>query len=165
MKLIDENGKIGSKVSIVDLFALFLVLACIAAVGLKMQAVKTVKGGDVAIEYKVRVENVRKMSVDAMRQSIGEDGAIDIESKYELGKIVDVKAQPARVLVQTNDGKISLAEYDDRYDVYLTLEAEGRETEDGYYTHSGRQLSVGATVGIKAKYSQFYAEITEVKVK
>lgn len=165
MSIIDKNGKIFSKVSIVDLFALLLVIACAAAVGLKLQAVKTVKGGDAVIEYKVRVENVRQMSVDAMRQSIGIDGVIDIESKYELGKVIDVKEQPARVLVQTNDGKFSLAEYDDRYDVYLTLEADGSETEDGYYTHSGRQLSVGATVGIKTKYSQFYAEVTEVNVK
>lgn len=165
MKFMDKNGKIFSKVSIVDLFALLLVVACIAAVGLKVRTVKTVKGGDVAVEYVVRVENVRDFSVEAMKKSIGADGVIDIESKYEMGKVTGVKEQPARVLVQTNDGEFVLAEYDDRYDVYVTLEAQGSETEDGYYTHSGRQLSPGATVGIKTKYSQFYAEVTEVRVK
>lgn len=162
MKFIDENGKIGGKISIVDLFVILLLIACVAAVGLKMRTAKSIRGGDRTIEYSVRIENIRQCSVDAIKQK--SDGVIDAESKYELGEIIDVKTEPARVLVQTNDGNYKLSEYDNRYDAVVTLKTEGTETDDGYYASSGRQISVGDSIGINNGFVQFFGEVISVDV-
>lgn len=162
MKIIDENGRINGKFSIVDLAVILLLLACIAAVGLKMRTSQTVRGGDRVIEYAVRIENIRDMSVNAMNQN--REGVIDAETKYALGDIIDVDTAPARVLVQTNDGDFQFAEYDNRYDAVITLRTEGTETDDGYYAASGKQLAVGDTIGVNNGYVQFFGEVISVNV-
>ncbi len=160
MKFLDEKGRLFGKLSIVDLFVILLVLACIGAVGLKLRASKTVSGGDRTITYAVRIENIRDVSVEAINSK--KDGLIDIEKKKELGSIESVEATPARVLVQTNDGKFKFAEYDNRYDAVITIKTSGTETEDGYYASSGRQISVGESIGINSGAAQFFAEVISV---
>ncbi len=163
MKFIDDKGRIGGKFSIVDLFVIVLVLACIGAVGLKLKKAETVSGGDRTIVYDVLVENVRDVSIKAIEDNF--ENVTDAESKKGLGNIVNVTAEPARVLVQKSDGKYTFAEYDNRYDVTITLKAQGTETDDGYYTSSGRQIMVGEKLNMNNGYSQATGEIISVKVE
>lgn len=160
MKLIDEKGRIGGKVSIVDLFVILLVAACVAAVGLKMKKSESVSGGNKTIVYEILIENVRDASVNAIKSNTA--GIIDAESKKEIGDIADIDVNPARVLVQTNDGGFDIAEYDNRYDVTLTIESKGTETNDAYYTSSGKQISAGEMLNINNGYVQSYGEIISV---
>lgn len=162
MKFIDDKGRIGSKVSIVDLFAILLLVACIAAVGLKLKAADAVVGGERTIVFEVMAQELRDVSVDAIKSS---KKAKDFENKKELGEITDVKEMPAEVLVQLNDGSYDYVYYGNRYDVVITIEAKGSETEDGYYTASGRQICPGEKIGIATENSRFTAEVTSVSVK
>lgn len=161
MRIIDDKGRIGGRISIVDLFVILLLIACAAAVGLKLHKAQTVRGGDCTIEYSIRIENIRDMSVNAIKQNF--EGVIDAETKHELGEIVDIQTTPARVLVQTNDGDFKLAEYDNRYDAVITFRTSGSETEDGYYASTGRQLMAGETLGVRNGYAQFFGEVISVK--
>ena len=163
MRFLDDKGRLGGKLSIVDLFVIVLIIACVAAVGLKLKASQEIVGGDRVITYGIRVENIREMSVNAINSN--HEAVIDAENKKELGDIVEVKTQPARVLVQTNDGNFSFAEYDNRYDAVITVKAEGTETDDGYFTASGRQVAVGEVIGVTNGYSQFFGEIISVTVE
>lgn len=163
MKLIDNKGRLFGKISIVDIVAVVLLIACIAAVGLKMKTSQEIRGGVRTLEYSVRVENIRDMSVNAIRQNSKD--VIDAETKRALGEIIDVTTEKARVLVQTDDGNYTFAEYDNRYDAVVTLRVYGTETDDGYYAASGRQLSVGDTIGVNNGFSQFFGEIISVEAK
>ena len=162
MKFIDNKGRIGSKVSIVDLFAVVLLIACIAAVGLKLKAADEVVGGERTIVFEVMAQELRDVSVDAIKNS---KNAKDFENKKDLGVITDVKELPAEVLVQLNDGTYDYVYYDNRYDVVVTIEAKGSETDDGYYTASGRQICPGEKIGISTENSRFTAEVMTVLVK
>ena len=162
MKFIDEKGKIFGKVSIVDLFVILLLIACFAAVGLKLHTAQTVRGGDRVIEYSVIVENIRDVSINAINQKY--DDIIDAETKYDIGEIIDVQTSPARVLVQTNDGDFQMTEYDNRYDAVVTLRTNGTETDDGYYASSGRQIVVGDSLGVNNGYVQFFGEVISVSI-
>ncbi len=163
MKFLDDKGRFFGKLSIVDLFVVILIVACIGAVGLKMQASKSVSGGDRTITYDVRVENIREMSVNAIDKN--REGLIDADSKKELGSVINVSSSPSRQLVQKNDGTFVFTEYDNRYDIIVTLQASGTETDDGYFTSSGKQISVGDTIQIKNAASQYYGEIASVVVE
>lgn len=162
MKFIDDKGRIGSKVSIVDLFAILLLVLCVLAVGLKFKAAEEVVGGEKTIVFEVRAQELRDVSVNAIKNS---KTAKDFESKKELGKITDVKELPAEVLIQLNDGTYDYVYYDNRYDVIITIEADGSETADGYYTASGRQVCTGENIGIATENSRFTAEVISVSVK
>lgn len=162
MKFIDEKGRIGSKVSIVDIFAIVLLVACIAAVGLKLKAADEVVGGERTIVFEVMAQELRDVSVDAIKNS---KNAKDFENKKDLGVVTDVKELPAEVLVQLNDGTYDYVYYDNRYDVVVTIEAKGSETDDGYYTASGRQICPGEKIGIATENSRFTAEVMTVLVK
>lgn len=161
MKFADNSGRIMGKFSIVDLFAVVLVVACILAVGTKLQKKQEISGGDTLITYTVRIENIRDMSVNAIKQNF--KGIIDAENKKEVGDITDIRTSPARVLVQTNDGEYKLEEYNNRYDALITLLVSGNETNDGYYTASGRQIIVGESIGFNNGYAQFFAEVVSVE--
>lgn len=163
MKIIDKKGRIGGKFSIVDLFVILLVAACVAAVGLKMKKADSVSGGNKTVVYEVLIENVREASVNAIKSNL--TGVTDAESKKEIGDIADVAVKSARVLVQTNDGNFKIAEYENRYDVTLTIESKGTETNDAYYTSSGKQISAGEMLNINNGYSQSYGEVISVKAE
>lgn len=162
MKFMDDKGRIGGKFSIVDLFVILLLLACVAAVGLKLKTAQNVRGGDRVITYTIRVENIRNTSVEAIK---AEAKVTDAETKKELGEIVNVETSPARVLVQTFDGGFSYAQYDNRNDAIVTVKSTGTETDDGYYTSSGRQIMAGEVIGVTNGYSQFFGEIVTVGVE
>lgn len=162
MKFIDEKGRIGSKVSIVDIFAVLLLVACIAAVGLKFKAAEEVVGGERTVVFEVVAKELRDVSVEAIKNS---KTAKDFENKKELGDVVGVKETPAEVLIQLNDGTYDYVYYPNRYDVVVTIEANGSETDDGYYTASGRQVCVGEKIGIATENSRFTGEVISVEVK
>ena len=163
MKFIDEKGRIGGKFSIVDLFVILLVIACIGAVGLKLKKAESVSGGDRTIVYKVLIENIRDVSVDAINSNL--ENITDAESKKVIGSISDIEVKPARVITQKNDGDFVMTEYDNRNDVTLTVKVAGTETDDAYYTSSGRQIMVGEIMNINNGYSQSYGEIISVEVE
>ena len=163
MKFTDNRGKIMGKVSIVDLAAILLVIACVVAVGIKLGKKQEVTGGNIDITYTVRIQNIRDMSVNAIKQNF--KGIIDAENKKTIGDISDIHTFPARVLVQTENGEYKLTEYDNRYDALITLVSKGTETNDGYFTDSGRQIMVGDTIGFNNGYAQFFAEVISVKAE
>ncbi len=163
MKFIDNRGKIMGKVSIVDLMAILLVIACVVAVGTKLGKKQEITGGNAEITYTVRIQNIRDMSVNAIKQNFKD--VIDAENKKIVGDITDIETSLARVLVQTDDGEYKFEEYSNRYDALITLKSKGTETNDGYYTSSGRQIMVGDTMGFNNGYAQFFAEVVSVKAE
>lgn len=163
MKVIDSKGKFFGKISIVDLFVLILVIACICAIGLKLNVEKNIHGGNHIIQYTVRVENVRDVTCKAIQQS-KEVEMRDATSGYSVGNIIDDKVSNYRGLVQTSNGEWAVSEYSDRYSVDITLETPGTETETGYYAESGEQLSVGNKIKLKSEYIEFETEIISLSI-
>ena len=56
-----------------------------------------------------------------------------------------------------------MEEYDNRYDVVVTLQTNGTETDDGFYASSGKQICVGETIGTLNGYVQLFGEVVSVK--
>lgn len=162
MKLIDKKGRLFEKVNIVDIFVVLLLIFALVAVVLKFQQVKTTQGGDKLIEYSLVVEKLRQASVDALKAE--SEGIIDAESKKELGEIVSVEVTPAHELTRLADGTYTFADYEDKFDVVITLRTKGTETGQGYYAASGKQLMVGDTVGISNGHAQTFGEVLSVDV-
>lgn len=161
MKFIDKKGRLFGKVNIVDIFVVFLLIFAVVAVGVKFKKVKTTQGGDKVIEYTMRVERVRQASIDNFEKEY--KNIIDAESKKTLGEIVSIENNPARELVKLDNGEYIFSEYEDKFDLTITIRTKGSETSQGYYSDSGRLITVGDTIGITNGYVQTFGEVLSVK--
>ena len=81
-----------------------------------------------------------------------------------LGEIKDVKVEDSKIQSTTASGKIERSILPDKYTCYVTIEAEGRESEDGYILDDTTELSVGRSVDIITKNVKTSGEIISVDV-
>ena len=158
----DKNGKIGGKVSVIDILAIVLIVAVIAGIcvwyGSKIT--NAVRSSE-KFEYVLRVENVRKYTVDALERM----GKItDKKSEKDLGEIVDVRYENATQQSTTADGRVVNPELPDRYTCYVTIQAVGRESDDNYVLDDSTELSVGRDIDLYSKYVKTSGTIESVKV-
>jgi len=163
MKFIDEKGRIFGKISIFDLTLLLLIVFAVFAIGLKKDATSKTSGSDKTITYDVTIKNIRDVSVDAIYQNM--ESFTDAETGKEMGKAIDVKKENAKVKSMMFDGTYKLAEYENKYDVVITLKTWGTETQDAYFTRSGKQIITGDTVKIQNGFVRFEGEVSKVTVE
>ena len=100
----DKNGKIGGKVSIIDILVVVLVVAVI--VGIVARYGSSVTGAvksNKQFEYVLKVESVRQYTVDALEKK---GKVTDKKSEKDLGEIVDVQVENATLQSTTASGEL-----------------------------------------------------------
>ena len=78
-----------------------------------------------------------------------------------IDKSIDVSK--AKELLKLVDGTYKWVELEDQYDIVLTIEADGTETNDSYYTKDGKALAVGSELQIYNDYVLCNGMITNIK--
>lgn len=158
--ILDKNGKIGGKINIVDAAAILLVIAVIAGICVRFGSkFTTAVESSETFEYVVKVQNVREYTVDALKKG----GVItDKNSEEILGEVKDVRIETAYDTRETADGKITDVEIPEKYTCYVTVEAQGKESDDVYIMSDTTELSVGRTVDLYTRYCQTSGIIKEV---
>lgn len=162
MKLTDEKGRLFGKINLVDLGIILLIILAFCAVGAKLVKERTVDRETVVIDYTLSVKGVRQQSVDAI--SMETKDITDAEKDEPLGDIINIEKRPAEELIALEDGTFKWGEYRDKYDLYITVEAKGIKTADGYFTESGKKLLYGSTIGLNNGYSQMFGTIEKIEV-
>jgi len=162
-KLIDSRGRLFGVLSIIDLIVL-LVVICLG-IGLYMRyfvientsasAVQTQK-----VTYVLEVNGVRLTSVDVLREG---DNVYAREDDGYIGKISKVDYAPARVVSTKADGTYVVASNENRYDVRITIEADGRVTGGRYYANKTREINTNLTMDIYTKYVAFMSRVAEIE--
>lgn len=163
MKLVDEKGKLFGKINLVDLGIVVLILMAVAAVCGKLAKDRFADKENVTIAYTICVRGVRQQSVDAI--SIKKEDIVDAEKDEALGDIVNIEQVPAQEFVETVDGEYKIAEYPDKYDLYITVETDGIMSADGYFTESGKKLLYGDTIGLNNSFSQMFGVVEKIEVR
>ena len=156
----DKNGKIGGKVSIIDILVVVLVVAVI--VGIVARYGSSVTGAvksNKQFEYVLKVESVRQYTVDALEKK---GKVTDKKSEKDLGEIVDVQVENATL--QSASGDLKNPELPGRYTCYVTIRATGKESDDNYILEDSTELSVGRNVDLYSKYVKTSGDIKSVKV-
>lgn len=85
------------------------------------------------ITFKLFVNNVRNVTTDAIQ--VG-DKLMHSETNQMVGEIIEKEVMPSRKHVTTEDGTIVNAEIPERYDVFLTVKADGTVTD--------REIAIGS---------------------
>ena len=154
----DKNGKIGGKVSIIDILVVVLVVAVIVGIVARYGSSVT---SNKQFEYVLKVESVRQYTVDALEKK---GKVTDKKSEKDLGEIVDVQVENATLQSTTASGELKNPELPGRYTCYVTIRATGKESDDNYILEDSTELSVGRNVDLYSKYVKTSGDIKSVKV-
>lgn len=161
---IDENGKVNGKISIIDIFAIAIVLVAVIGISLRFVTlqIKEAKEGKrpVTLSYVVEIEGVRIYTVEALEKR---GDVIDIDQKKVLGKVVDVESNNQKIEHFLNDGTIVDSEIPDKYVARVTILSDAVESNKGYYLKNDSELSVGANISLATKYVNSSGRVISIK--
>ena len=161
-KLIDEKGRLFGAVSIVDLFAVLLVIVLAFAVYSRFFTKETTALAAVndTFTYVLRVESVRQVTVDVLR--VG-DVIYDTDNDIKLGVITDIEYGDAMRESKRADGSYVYTPVENRYDVTLTISADGLISSGRYYASRSFEISANAQVWFHTKYCSTSGTVWEIK--
>lgn len=161
-KIIDSKGKVFGKINILDLLIVAVIAVLAVSAFVKFDKAEKKLTSDKIIEYTVKIKQIRQPSVDALKMEF--TGLVEPDTKKELGDITDMDITPAEELVRLNDGKYKKVEFVESYDALLTIRVKGTETEDNYYTLTGKKLIVGENLTLNNGHVTSYGIVKSVKV-
>ena len=158
----DNNGKIMGKFNVIDIAVILLIIVAIIGFAVRFKSSSTpAVTSDVHFKYVVKVEGVRKFTADALKKH----GVVTDKRALEyVGEVVDVEVKDATTTAIMADGSIINATLPDRYDCYISVEANGRESEDGYILKDTTELSIGRNIDFITKYVHTSGTIESIEI-
>ncbi len=157
----NSKGKIGGKVSVIDIILIIVIIAAVCAVGLKTMGA----GGSAQVKtdsqfyVTVKVENVRDYSTKA----ISEGDIFYEKNASKLGEVTQVSSENYDEIVTLSDGTAKVSSNPEKYTIYITLLCDGKEDSEGYYIGGTRQVAPGMEINIKSNMFIGTATVYEVK--
>ena len=161
----DKNGKIFGKLSIIDAIAIvFLLIVCAGIIYRYASPNAKVSTSDEKITYVLQIEGVRDFTGDYYTK---EDNLKCFDSKNNelIGVIKDVEIRPYKKYSLGLDGVPRWIERPETITVYLTIEADGRETDDAYYIGGTYKLRIGGEIYLATKYSSVVTTVVAINGK
>lgn len=159
--IVDKNGKIFGKVSIIDLLVILAVI--VGAFGFSIRFFSDASENvneKTKFEYVVEIEDVRIYTVSALEKK---GIATEKKSGGVIGEIVNVESKPYEVQHAMANGRLVSAKVPEKYVVRVTVLGEGNEAANGYYIGENAEISVGATLTMATKYANSTGKIISVK--
>ena len=159
--LMDKNGKIGGRVSIIDIFAVIIIV--IAVIGITYRFVSAPSKSArqrVKLSYVVEINGVRDYTVNALdKQGI----VIDAKQKCLIGEITEVSSKQQRVEQFDSKGNVVYAEVPNKYSVEVTILSDAKESDSGYFVGNDTVLSVGSDISIATKYVNSSGKVKKIE--
>jgi len=158
-KLIDTKGRIGGKLSVIDLAILLIVI--VIAVGAVIKFTITpqtsVMVEVVPVRYTLQLANVR----DWATHNIREGDRVFSMGSY-VGTVVNVSSEPYHFMVQGN-GVAWWGEVPDRYTVFIEIAATATETDGRFLVSRTVPMGVGNSQNpFVSRYAEFHAVVREI---
>jgi len=156
MKIIDKNGRLFGKISVIDVLVILVLIVMAAAVYVKTnhREITGTTNSNIPITYQIRVQGVRSYVGEAIQvgDHLFEDGRTTGGS---LGEITDIQVLPGEKLTELNNGTLAVVPMEDCVNLLLTLEGEGIISEGRYLLNRVYDLGVNSSRTYNTKYAQF----------
>lgn len=150
--MLTRDGKLFGRISVIDLLAILAVIVLIFGIRMRFSDTGEVpSAAGEPMECVVEVKNIRQYNVDALKKG---GQVYDRTTKEYVGDIVSVTAEPGTTLLLLTDGTYREVPTENRFTAHVTISFRGKDGENGYYTDTNRQMSVGSTLNMNAKFSQ-----------
>jgi hypothetical protein len=163
MKMIDKNGRLFGKISIIDVLVIAIVILMAVALSFKgRQTYTSTSVTKTPITYQVQVSGVRTYVADAIHEG-DELYDQDYTSGGSLGEIISIEVTPALKLAEFSDGSISSVSAEDCVSLLLTVRGEGVFTDGRYMLNRVYNLGVNAYRNFYTPYVQFVGTVTTIQ--
>ena len=115
-----------------------------------------------SVEFTKRDEAAAKLFEEAAKKG---DHCFVSEKERADGVLVDAKYTPAKVLTTNIEtGETKWADIPEIYDITVTLESEGTETDETITAGTGSVIKVGDEISVKGKGYAGYGFITSLEI-
>lgn len=162
MKIIDHNGRLFGKISIIDVLVVAVVIVMAAALSVKGRQTQTSTSvTNEPITFQVQVQGVRTYVADAIQV-----GDLLYDPDYStggaLGVITDIQVTPGTQLADFSDGTLETVPKEDCKDILLTVQGEGLISDGFYYLNRVYIVGVNASRNYYTKYVQFSGTVFDI---
>lgn len=162
-KIIDQNGRLFGKISVIDIVVVLIVIAMAFALHIKnneLDASKTT-GAGTTITFTTLAENLPLYVADAVQ--VG-DKVYDKErsSGGAIGIITDVKRLPASETKELTDGTFAALPNEDACNLLITVEGSGMVTDGRYAFNRIYELGANAVRNFYTPYALFKSTVTAI---
>ena len=147
--MIDNQGKIRGRVSIIDIVIVVVVLALAVGFAYRRNAesIASILRADETVHITFEVNRIRSIiAEDAV--VVGDKLFRQHATHQPLGTIIAVERLPATELMRRSDGTAVLATMEDRYALRITIEATGRIRDSGFFANGNDHLAPNAEIAI-----------------
>ena len=153
-KLIDEKGRIGGRVSVIDVLVAAVVVILIAAVYSRFNVIETPALAPVTYEvtYTIFIPTVRETNANLLRPG---DAVFSTDTGVNIGRITYVELAPAIHPEPVLDGTIVLAEFHERFNVTIHLVTQASISEGRIFADRTFELNENAHNRIHTKFNEF----------
>lgn len=161
--LIDKNGKLFGKLSVIDLGILLIVVLCIVGVVLRFSGGLTdLSSQSIELEYVYEVKQIRQPGVDALSKM----GEVYSKSANDapMGTITQVNAVANDDFSILADGTIVQTSAPERYDVLVTIRVSGKQSDNALFTASSQRLEAGSHEFLFTKWVACEGDIKSVRI-
>lgn len=165
MKLIDKNGRLFGKISVIDVLVILAVLVLAAGLHAKTSknAITATTGqNDVFITYSVEVEGVRSYVADAVREGdkLYEQ---DRSTGGSIGEILSIEKFPGTKSVPLWDGTYRKVPAEDCANLLLTVKGKGIVSDGHYLLNRVYELGVNSSRNYNTTYAQFVGKVHSIE--
>ena len=164
MKIIDKNGRLFGKVSVIDVVVVLIVAVLAVALHAKTNT-KDITGNTVAdttITYEITAQGIPTYVADAVREN-DEIHEVNQSTGGNLGKIVSIETAPGTRLTSLPDGSVETIPVEDCVDMTLTIEGTGILKDGHYMLNRIYELGVNASREFGTHYARFVGTVTEIQ--
>ena len=167
MKIIDGNGRLFGKISVIDVLVVLVVAVLAAALYFKSNQTHT--GGTVTeqpITFQIRALGINDFVYDALREG---DGLYDLDYSSggrAIGRIaqIEVESDPGTKLAdELHDGAAAIVEAEDTVDLLITVEGSGLVDGRSYTINRVYALGVNSSRTYYTKQAQFVGTVASIK--
>lgn len=165
-KIIDEKGRLFGKVSILDIAIVLMVIGLGAGFIYKRTSpeIRQVVNANTTFYVTLAANQLRSFSVDAVNEG---DLMYKQHDRQALGRVVKLEALPATDFLLLGDGTAELAEMEDRYRLFITVECVGSVNDRGYYVNGNMHVAEGSEMVLVSNKvilpDSLIYEISEIK--
>ena len=144
--MIDSQGKIKGRVSIIDILIVLAVLALAAGLVYRRATPRLQEILRPSDEFYIVFEVNRIRSIIAENSVEVGDLIFRQHERQPLGTIVAIERHPATDIMRRTDGTAIIAEMEDRYNLHITVEAIGSITNSGYIVNGNDHIATSAEI-------------------
>ncbi|MBR6523155.1 MAG: DUF4330 domain-containing protein [Clostridia bacterium] len=166
--IIDEKGRLFSKISIIDLAIVLLLVVAIAFVGFKVvgfgKTSEITEKKMQAHEITFRINGVRQATIDALEKSVG--GVVCDARSKEIGTLLRIESvEPLINNMLNDDGSLTPVEVPEKYVVKVVVDADIIRTGDSIILPNKMKLLIGSNMTISTKEIAVETAVTKIKKK